>query len=143
MSHCDFETSVNGSVSTTAAESKETPIVGDPTEEGAYSLGVEQGRILATNPESQGQADWPVSNDLFSDEFRPETCIGRVAAPPAIYADDGLMNAYCSGALRGFNDHHASLTWEAEMDAADTAIEAKREAENAAREGMWNTEGGE
>jgi hypothetical protein len=72
-------------------------------------LGVEQGRILARNPESQGQADWPLSNDLCTDEFRPiETGIGQIAAPPVIYADDNLMNAYCTGVVRGFSDYHAS-----------------------------------
>lgn len=96
-----------GSMSTTpgTTESKEPLVAEKPTEEEAFSLGVEQGRILAMNPEAQGQADWPWSNDLFADEFRPETCVGQVAAPPVIYADFDLMNAYCTGAVRGFSDY--------------------------------------
>lgn len=83
-----------------------------PTEEDAYSLGVEQGRILALtheNYERQGEADWPLSNELFLDEVHSDTCIGQVAVPPLIYADEELVDAYCTGVVGGYSDYLYSL----------------------------------
>jgi hypothetical protein len=59
--------------------------------------------------ESQGEADWPWSSELFLDEFHSDTRIGNIAAPPVIYADHDLMNAYCTGAVAGYRDYLFSL----------------------------------